>query len=465
MPLRPVEKEEPGGHRETCQGHCVMSAELFHDVNAVTVDGVHRDPKAVCDFAVPTASGHFGEHFFLPSVRKEAALALASRGLTRLRKLTKLHAFCCLLPAGPVLERFEAPALADVGPVAEQSRATKDAEATSIPPNEVIRAIVSAIDGSYLYALSNPVWRRVRKRLMAATHRGSTESYPQIAQQLATLKDSELHLVTPNELADLQSESAGARIGVGLIDFAIDVDPSTGEPRVVTPIQGSPAAKLGIRPGDVLVAINEKPCEGMEHEQVLDALRQGLPEGIRLRVRRGGRELSFQLWASSERLQSVTFAMKRSAEAKVGYVQLLQFTPDAGEKMRDAIINLERDGADSYLLDIRNNPGGFLSAAEDVAGAFTTGILGYKVTRDGRKTTIDTQGLPLTAKPLVVLINGGTASAAELLASGLRFQHRAVLVGSRSYGRGQAQLYVALPNGYGVVVPTNRASDPEWGLL
>lgn len=135
--------------------------------------------------------------------------------------------------------------------------------------------------------------------------------------------------------------------------------------------------------------------------------------------------------------------------------------PDLTPKVRDAVTKLEQDGVDGYVLDLRDDPGGFLNSAIGVAGLFTAGTLGFELRSNNQKTPVEVKDKPLTAKPLAILINAGTASASEFLSGGLQGLHRAVLVGEQSYGRGQAQIFVPLSDGYGIQIPPVELLTPD----
>jgi carboxyl-terminal processing protease len=159
-------------------------------------------------------------------------------------------------------------------------------------------------------------------------------------------------------------------------------------------------------------------------------------------------------------LHVLEFAAKTSGQKKIGYIRIAQFTPNVAAAVKDAITSLEASGVTGYVLDLRNNPGGFLNAAREVAGFFASGTLGYKRTSDNKHEPITAMGTPLTSKPLAILINGGTASASELVSSSLQGLQRARLVGVHSYGRARAQIFSPLPDDYGVQIPAVEVLTP-----
>jgi len=319
------------------------------------------------------------------------------------------------------------------------------------------RDVIKIIDEHYLRAQANPLWNLAKDKILAGDYHNPVEAFQGIQTQLAILEDSELNLLNSAEMAATQSEALGEKIGIGLPDFAIDRNVDSGEARVVTPVVGSPAIQAGIEPRDVIASINGKGTNDMTHEQVMQALRAG---PVHLAIHRGDRRVEVTLQPSAEKLRPVEFSVSSARNEKIGYIRIAQFTPDAASAVKNAINNLEQSGVSAYVLDLRNNPGGYLNAVREVAGFFVTGTLGYKRSPGDKREPVDATGKPLTDKPLAILINGGTASAAEFLAGGLQGLQRAILVGTKTYGRSRAQIFFPVSDDYGLQVPSVELLTP-----
>jgi carboxyl-terminal processing protease len=318
-------------------------------------------------------------------------------------------------------------------------------------PSDIAALVVKEIDEHYLYASDAP-WKKARAEILGTVASNRDTIFVPIRRRLAELRDSELHLVTASELAAIQRESEGKTVGTGLIEFSIDVVPETREARVVTPLVGSPGAIAGLRPRDVIAAVNGRPTRELDHEQVLGYLRS--PADADLLIRRGKGMLRVHIVPSDGPLHPVLTRWLPAKAGGVAYLRVVQFTPSAPDAIHSAIEQFEPQHPRGYVLDLRNNPGGFLDAASKVCGFFISGDLGEKVRRNGNAEPITTEDSPVTQAPVVVLVNGGTASAAEFVAGALQARHRAVLVGTPTYGRGQAQMYEPLPEGYGLIIPS-----------
>jgi len=335
---------------------------------------------------------------------------------------------------------------------------------TQEAPREALGpSVVTAIDENYLYAKTNPQWTKVRQSLLSKRHTSAAEAAEYIARQLSLLGDSDLNLFTGAQFQALQTEVAGQRIGIGLVDFAVDRDPDTGMARVVTPTDGSPAALAGMLPGDLITRIDDQSTKDMSHEKIFGLLRR---EGEhKILISRDQHSVSIRVRASTEKLEPVRYAKDGPRENAVGYIRVVQFTPDVSESVRKALTALADDNVTCLVLDLRNNPGGLLSEAQRVGGLFGTGALGSQVRRDSSVAPIDSKGEIATDKPLTVLINEGTASAAELLAASLGESGRATLVGTTTRGRGQVQTSKTLSDGFALVIPVALLRTAQGHLL
>jgi carboxyl-terminal processing protease len=288
----------------------------------------------------------------------------------------------------------------------------------------------------------------------------ATAAYNALTREFATLGDSELNVLSAQQFANLQKDAAGDWNGIGLIDFSIDVD-SHGTPRIVTPIAGTPLAEAGAKPGDLVESIDDRPTQGMAHEEFIDALRADAIRGkTRLGLERGDKPLALVVPTMEVRFKAVATQEINIALGKYGYIRVAQFTPDSGQEVRKAVSAFESSGVTAYILDVRNNPGGLLDAAITAASAFTPGPLGFTQTVSGKTEPLEATEPVLTDKPVVILINRGTASAAEVMTAAIQGQHRGTVVGETSYGRGQAQTYHPLSDDYGIVIPVAILQSP-----
>lgn len=302
----------------------------------------------------------------------------------------------------------------------------------------------------------------------------SEAAYAKIRSMLATLGDPFTRIVNPQEYASFRINNDGALEGVGLL---IGSDRDSGRLVVLSPIEGGPAQRAGIVTGDELVQIDDVKLVGMNNEEVATRLRGRAGTLVTLKVRRAGNGSAIS--TASEITQ---FTLKRETillspvysavihhvalngqEMKTGYVRLSSFSQNAAVDMEKAVSELEESGVDSYILDLRNNPGGLVKAGLDVAQMWLDGneTLVNTIDRNGFTQPINlVNGHALTHDPLVVLVNEGSASASEILAGALHDNGRAVLVGTNTFGKGKIQSVTELQDGSALFVTVAKYLSP-----
>ena len=264
-----------------------------------------------------------------------------------------------------------------------------------------------------------------------------------------------------DEYDEVKISSSGQYSGVG-----IEVSMEDEEVVVVSPLEGSPAAQAGIRSGDIIATIDGVPVNTTSLADTIGRMRGKEGTSVKIGVLREGspEPLQFTLKRSRVELRSVKAEL---LEPGMGYVRISQFSETTGDDLDAALKDLrKRNGAalKGLVLDLRNNPGGVLEAAVSVSDAFLeSGII---VTAKGRtpesKFEMDaTPGDALNGAPIVVLVNGGSASAAEIVAGALKDNHRAKLMGRTTFGKGSVQTVIPLPGDRAVKLTTSLYYTPS----
>lgn len=249
----------------------------------------------------------------------------------------------------------------------------------------------------------------------------------------------------------------------------IQVEQRGGQVVVISPIADSPAERAGLRRGDRLVAVDGRPLPEPSIERAVRLIRGEPGTSLRLTVFRPAqdRELTFELRRERIRLQSVRNAA-RAADG-IGYLQITQFSERTGEEFAAALRELEGPGLRALVLDLRNNPGGLLEAAVEVCGEFfgPDELIAYTQGRaaDSREEFRADGRHPDRDYPIAVLVNGGTASAAEIVAGALRDTSRAVVVGERTFGKGSVQSIIETRAGEGLRLTTSRYFTPSGVMI
>lgn len=259
---------------------------------------------------------------------------------------------------------------------------------------------------------------------------------------------------------EVRISTSGEYSGIGL-----EVTLDKGIVRVVTPIEGAPAARAGIQAGDRILSIDGKPVASDNLDDTIDRMRGATGTTVHLTIARDGEAepLAFVLERESVQLQSVRRAL---LEDQIGYVRIAHFSERTPRDVERAIAALKKEGGElnGLVLDLRNNPGGVLEAAVGVADLFLQeGLIVSAVGRaaDAEFAMEATPGDVLDDAPLVVLVNRGSASASEIVAGALRDHERATLVGQKTYGKGSVQTVMPLSNGQALKLTTSRYFTPS----
>ena len=250
--------------------------------------------------------------------------------------------------------------------------------------------------------------------------------------------------MTPEIFEEMQTETSGEFGGLG-----IEVGMEAGVVKVITPMDGTPADKAGLKAGDYIVKINNTQVQGKSLSEAVDLMRGPVGSSIELTVRRRGEKkaLIFNITREIIEVQSVKSDL---LDNNIGYIRLTSFNDNSGEQIEDKIKELNKnDNLNAYILDLRNNPGGLLSQAIKISDFFLDN--GEIVSTKSRKASENRKwfakkGDITDGKTLVVLINYGSASASEIVAGALKDHKRAIILGERSYGKGSVQSIIPLKN-------------------
>ncbi len=223
-----------------------------------------------------------------------------------------------------------------------------------------------------------------------------------------------------------------------------------------TVFEGSPAARAGLLPGDTIVAVDGTNLSGLDNARVQALIRGPIGTTAHLSIVRSGAPLDTPL-AIVRAAVTPPDVTARMLPNSVGYVSLRSFAQDAGAKVREALLRLAKAGAKAYVFDLRGNGGGYESAAVHVASAFIPdGPIVANEGRDGKRRVSPADGNAVPRLPLAVLVDGDSASGAELVAGAIQDRHAGTLVGTRTFGKGVAQTMFALPDGSAIKLTTAR---------
>ncbi len=259
---------------------------------------------------------------------------------------------------------------------------------------------------------------------------------------------------------DMQVQTRGEFGGLG-----IEVTMEQGFVKVVSPIDDTPAARAGLKPGDFITHLNDEQIQGLTLNEAVEKMRGPVGSAIKLTIRREGREaFDVSIKRDVVRIQSVRSRVEANS---FGYVRITTFNEQTDAGLKRAVETIKKDvGANlkGYIIDLRNNPGGLLDQAVAVSDAFLE--KGEIVSTRGRRTDDATRynakaGDLTDGLPLVVLINAGSASASEIVAGALQDHRRAVVLGTKSFGNGSVQTIIPPPGNGAILLTTARCYTPS----
>ncbi len=281
-----------------------------------------------------------------------------------------------------------------------------------------------------------------------------------IRGMLSGLDPHSAYLVA-EEYQELKEGTTGQFGGLG-----IEVTMENGFVKVVTPIDDTPAQRAGIKTGDLIVRLDDKPVKGMALSDAVKLMRGEPGSKILLTIVREGEEAPLKITLVRD-VVKVKSVKSRILEKNYGYVRISSFQSGTGESLKEALATLKKDNFGNLkglVLDLRNNPGGVLNAAVEVSDAFLkSGLIVYT---EGRieNSEMRFNAAPddlINGAPMVVLINAGSASASEIVAGALQDQKRAVIMGEKSFGKGSVQTILPTSNGAAVKLTTARYYTPS----
>ncbi len=328
-------------------------------------------------------------------------------------------------------------------------------------PKTVVDEVWQIVNNEFVDREFNRVdWLEKRQELLENSYVNQEQAYQAIRESLKELGDPYTRFLEPKKFAELTSQTAGELSGIGI---RLTVEESTSQITVVEPLEDSPAAKAGIKSGDKILSINGKPTTLMSLEQASEEIRGEVGTQVSLKIARSGNNtFDITLTRSQIELPSVGYSITKEGQTKVGYIKLDEFSSHAAEQMEEAIEKLSQESISGFVLDLRGNPGGLLFSSVEIARMWLAegAIVSTKDSKGGDQKFF-ANGRALTDLPLVVLVDGYSASASEILAGALKENNRATVVGTRTYGKGTVQSVHSLSDGSGLAVTIAQYFPPS----
>ncbi len=322
------------------------------------------------------------------------------------------------------------------------------------------RAIAAASDTYRQLNLFGDVFEKIRSDYVEKPE--DAKLIESAINGMLTSLDPHSSYMDAKSFKDMQVQTRGEFGGLG-----IEVTMEDGQLKVVTPIDDTPASKAGVMSGDIIAAIDDEPVQGLSLNQAVEKMRGAVNTPVRLKIVRKGVSdpLEVKIVRDVIRIRSVRM---RNEGGDIGYIRITQFNEQTFDGLKKAIEDLNKeipaDKLKGYVIDLRNNPGGLLDQAIAVSDAFLE--RGEIVSTRGRNAD-ETQRFNARAgdltkgKPVIVLINGGSASASEIVAGALQDHKRATVVGTRSFGKGSVQTIIPLGQNGAIRLTTARYYTPS----
>ena len=330
-------------------------------------------------------------------------------------------------------------------------------------PKEIIDQVWQIIYRDFLdYSgkYNSEDWIKLRREILSTKYFNNDEAYIAIKDMLTALDDPYTRFLNPKEFNEMRIDTTGELMGVGI---QISLDEDTNQIVVVSPIEGTPAFFAGIKPKDIIVSVNSNPIKGLSIDSTVKLIRGKKGTRVELGIIRDDELLNVTLIRDKIEINVVDSRINNTVlGAKIGYLRLKQFNAKSPKEMSLSITKLEKQEPFGYVLDLRSNPGGLLEASIEIARQWiNTGIIVSTKTKDGITDIRKAKSRALTNRPVVVLIDEGSASASEILSGAIKDNKRGILVGKKTFGKGLVQSVRSLSDGSGLTVTVAKYLTPS----
>lgn len=303
-------------------------------------------------------------------------------------------------------------------------------------------------------------WQQTRQQLLGQEYTSQEAAYGALRGALQQLNDPYTRFLSPSEYSDLTDQTSGEVSGIGIY---LQKDTATGDVLITDVVAGSPAEQADLQVGDQIVLVDGQSTARLTLRGVSQKLRGQEGSQVTLTIsRNGGSPRSVVVTRARIEVATVEHALKNFSGRPIGYIRLLEFNAHAAEQMEDAILSLQDQGVEGFVLDLRGNPGGLLLASIDISRMWLQhGPIVRTLDRNGSDEAISANRTALTNLPLTVLVDGRSASSSEILTGALQDNGRATVVGSTTFGKALVQSLHGLADGSGLTVTVAHYYTPN----
>ena len=271
------------------------------------------------------------------------------------------------------------------------------------------------------------------------------------------LNDPYTEYISKEDMQDYLEDTMGNFVGIGI--YMVQ-DTESNRIMVLAPIKNSPAEKAGIQPGDLILSVNGEECTAEDMTAISTKIKGEEGTTVKLQILRGEKTLDFEIKRENVIVNPVEGEV---LENHIGYIEFSSFDENTAEEFKTKFEELQSQGITSLIIDLRNNGGGIVDEALQIAGyiADKDSVLLYEVDKDNNETVKKNENNPIINMPVIILTNENTASSSEILAGALKDLGKAKTVGTTTYGKGVIQQILTLPDGSGLKITTEKYLTPN----
>ena len=269
--------------------------------------------------------------------------------------------------------------------------------------------------------------------------------------------DKYTEYISKEEMQEYMEDTKGNFVGIGI--YMIQ-DKKTDKIMIVAPIKNSPAEKAGVQAGDLILAVDGQECTANDMNTISSKIKGEAGTTVKLKLQRGNETLELEIKRESVTVNPVESKM---LESNIGYIKFTSFDENTSEDFKKNFENLQKQGAKSLIIDLRNNGGGIVDEALKIADyiAEKDSVLLYEVDKENKEVVKKSENAPIINMPIILLTNENTASSSEILAGALKDLGKAKIVGTKTYGKGVIQEILTLPDGSGIKITTEKYLTPN----
>lgn len=325
---------------------------------------------------------------------------------------------------------------------AERTDTTSGAAIDWSKVSEKEEAIYNTIDDYYLNEIDND-------KIQNGIYKGMVDS----------LGDPYTVYYNSEEYKQFTSSSSGTYSGIGV---AVSQNVTTGAITIVKTFKKGSGEKEGMKPGDVIYKVEGKKIEGLEFSKVVSMIKGKEGTFVKVTVLRDGKEIEFNLERKKLEVDTVNYRMEDRSGKKIGYISVSEFDEVTASQFKSAISELNKEGMEGLVIDLRDNPGGLLDVTcEMLDRMIKKGLLVYTVDKNGKRVDEDATDSDSFDKPVAILVNGNSASASEVFSGAMKDYKAATLVGTRTFGKGIVQSIVPFGDGTAMKVTVSKYYTPN----